>query len=106
MFYHFLAPEENFIELISKCKALFLGHTSKLDQQSSEVFQKVQQIYTLLINMISYRLFIIDKSQNALQFKYCAELPPIYWPNHCSFYNYMSVVFTVVMKLDAKIDLK
>ena len=23
--------------------------------------------------------------------KYCAELPPTFWANHCPFYNYMSV---------------
>ena len=62
MFYRFLAPEgghpsceEHFIEKqYQNARCFFLSHMSKLNQQKSEMlFQKVQQIYTRLINMIS-----------------------------------------------------
>ena len=40
----------------------------------------MQQIYTYLIIMISFLYVIIDKSQNTLQLKYCAQLPPTFEP--------------------------
>ena len=49
------------------------------------LFQKVQQIYTRLINMISFPMFIIDESRNTLQLQYCAELPPTFGANDCPF---------------------
>ena len=38
------------------------------------LFQKVQQIYIRLIDMISFPNFIIDHSRSTFQIKYCAEL--------------------------------
>ena len=48
--------EENFIEKkYQKARSFLLSLTSKLNQQNSEMlFQKVQQIYTRLTNMISF----------------------------------------------------
>ena len=90
--YHFLAPEEghptweeNSIEKNSRMQGpLILATTVNLINKSREMFQKVQQRYTRLINMIYFALFI-DQSPITLQLKYSAEPLPTFWANHCFF---------------------
>ena len=64
MFYHFLVPEgghptwvENFTEKkYQNARSFFWATPVKLINKRSEIlFQKVQQIYIHLINMISFR---------------------------------------------------
>ena len=57
-------------------RSFFLSHPVNLINKSSEkLFQKVQQIYICLINMIFSRNFIIDKSRSTLPLTYCTEPP-------------------------------
>ena len=39
------------------------------------------------------RNFIIDQSRSTFQLKYCAKLPPTFWVNQCTFYNYRIVTY-------------
>ena len=64
------------------------------------LFQKVQQIYIHLLNMISFPDFIIDKSKSPFQVKYFARLPPTFWANQSTFYNYRFVTKRPYLFLD------
>ena len=53
-------------------------HVNLINKSSDMLFQKLQQIYTRLVYMNTFRNFIINQSRNTFQHKYCAELPPTF----------------------------
>ena len=75
-----LVYEENFIEKSTKMQGPFFKAppVNLINKSSDMLFQKVQQIYTHLVNINTFRNFIIDQSGNTFQLKYCAEFPPTF----------------------------